>query len=204
MLQLAGLSPKPGGRLLALPYHPELSVSEALFTVLGYGVDHWQYHEELFMEQPRWRSLNQTTANAALLQQAQLLFGDLLVTLPPRPWQEALSWLDRELAWLDEAHALERLIAERGHYFKPLHCRDELLRALQARQQALPTLESFQGLLRSPLLPPNYFPLSVVLQGAPSCCLSRLSSWLRASRRRCSVMPPSSWIRVGVGCMASR
>lgn len=149
--RLAGLSPElEVQRMGFAPVTPELSVSEALFTVLGYGVDHWQYHEELFMEQPSLASLSQLHNGIALLQQAQVLFGDLLVTLPPRPWQEALSWLDRELAWLDEAHALERLIAERGHYFKPLHCRDELLRALQARQQALPTLESFQALLRSP------------------------------------------------------
>lgn len=97
--RLAGLNPElEVQRMGFAPVTPELSVSEALFTVLGYGVDHWQYHEELFMEQPSLASLSQLHNGIALLQQAQLLFGDLLVTLPPRPWQEALSWLDRGLA----------------------------------------------------------------------------------------------------------
>ena len=131
------------------PVTVEQSVREALFTVLNYGVSHWQYHEQLFMEQPSLAALSQLRNGIALLQQAQLLFGDELMTLAPRHWQEDLSWLERELAWLDEAHALERLTAERGHYFKTLKGHDELLRALQARQQALPSWTSLQELFSS-------------------------------------------------------
>ncbi len=148
--RLAGLTPEPEvQRMSFAPVSAEQSVRDALFTVLNYGVGHWQYHEQLFMEQPSLAALSQLRNGIALLQQAQLLFGDELMTLAPRHWQEDLSWLERELAWLDEAHALERLTAERGHYFKTLKGHDELLRALQARQQALPSWTSLQELFSS-------------------------------------------------------
>ena len=149
--RLAGLTPEPEvQRMSFAPVTVAQSVRAALFTVLNYGVAHWQYHEQLFMEQPSLAALSQLRNGIALLQQAQLLFGDELMMLSPRHWQEDLSWLERELAWLDEAHALERLIAERGHYFKALKGHDELLRVLQARQQALPDWASLQALFCSP------------------------------------------------------
>lgn len=173
---LAGLSPELEVRRMGFaPLTAQQSVSEALFTVLGYGIDHWQYHEELFMECPSLEALSQLHNGIALLQQAQLHFADLLVTLAHRPWQEALSWLEKELSWLDEAHALERLTAERGHYFKALKCHDEVLKALQARQAALPELVS----LRSLFLSPRYARLMLTL-----------CQWLYQERKKVAVTAP--------------
>ena len=127
------------------------------------------------MESPSLEALSQLHNGIALLQQAQLHFADLLVTLAHRPWQEPLSWLEKELAWLDEAHALERLTAERGHYFKALKCHDEVLKALQARQAALPELAS----LRSLFLSPRYARLMLTL-----------CQWLYQERQKVAVTAP--------------
>ncbi len=149
--QLAGLSPAPDIKRMGFaPVNAQLTAGEALFTVLQYGLNHWQYHEELFMSQPTLAALAQLRNGVGLLQQAQAIFADLYVSLGPRPWQEELRWLEGEFHWLDEALTLQRLTAERGHYLRPLQCQQELLAVLQAEQAALPSLESMQALLVSP------------------------------------------------------
>lgn len=149
--RLAGLSPEPDIKRMGFaPVNAQLTAGEALFTVLQYGLNHWQYHEELFMERPTLAALAQLRNGVALLQQAQAIFADLYVCLGHRPWQAELHWLETEFDWLDEALTLERLTAERGHYLRRLHCQHEVLAVLQARQAALPSLESMQALLVSP------------------------------------------------------
>lgn len=149
--RLAGLSPEPDIKRMGFaPVNEQLTAGEALFTVLQYGLNHWQYHEELFIEQPTLAALAQLRNGVALLQQAQAIFADLYVSLGHRSWQEELRWLEGEFNWLDEALTLERLTAERGHYLRPLQCHDELLAALHHYQSTMPTLQSMQVLLVSP------------------------------------------------------
>ena len=70
-----------------------------MLAVFGYALTHWQYHEQLFIEQPSLAALTQLRNGAALLQQTQPIFADLLLDLPPRHWQSELSWLEGELAF---------------------------------------------------------------------------------------------------------
>ena len=148
--RLAGLTPEPEvQRMGFVPVQESMSVADGLLAVFGYALTHWQYHEQLFIEQPSLAALTQLRNGAALLQQTQPIFADLLLDLPPRHWQSELSWLEGELAWLDEALALERLTDERGHYFRTLQCHDLLLEALQQRQRQLPSLESVRQICHS-------------------------------------------------------
>lgn len=113
-------------------------------------------------------ALTQLRNGAALLQQTQPIFADLLLDLPPRHWQTELSWLEGELAWLDEALALERLTDERGHYFRTLQCHDLLLEALQQRQRQLPSLESVRQIWQLTLCRPDVGAQPLAVCGAAS------------------------------------
>ena len=148
--RLAGLTPEPEvQRMGFVPVSETMQVVDGLFAVFGFAFNHWQYHEQLFLEQPSLGALTQLRNGVALLQQTQQFFADLLVQMAPRRWQDELSWLEHELSWLDEALALERLTAERGHSLRNLACHDPLLQALQQRQEQLPTLAAMQQLCYS-------------------------------------------------------
>lgn len=148
--RLAGLTPEPEvQRMGFVPVSETMQVVDGLFAVFGFAFNHWQYHEQLFLEQPSLAALAQLRNGVALLQQTQQFFADLLVQIAPRHWQDELSWLEHELSWLDEALALERLTAERGHSLRNLACHDPLLQALQQRQEQLPTLAAMQQLCYS-------------------------------------------------------
>ncbi len=148
--RLAGLTPEPEvQRMGFVPVSETMQVVDGLFAVFGFAFNHWQYHEQLFLEQPSLGALTQVRNGVALLQQTQQFFADLLVKMAPRRWQDELSWLEHELSWLDEALALERLTAERGHSLRNLACHDTLLQALQQRQEQLPTLAAMQQLCYS-------------------------------------------------------
>ncbi len=173
--RLAGLTPElEVQRMGFVPVTDSMRVGDGLFAVFGFAFNHWQYHEQLFLEQPSVAALTQLRNGVALLQQTQQFFADLLVQMAPRHWQDDLSWLEHQLEWLDEALALERLTAERGHYLRGLPCHDALLLALQQRQQQLPTLAAMQQLCYSP----RYASL-----------LLELSHWLFTAQRDASQLP---------------
>lgn len=133
-----------------VPVDDAMSVADGLLAVFGYALTHWQYHEQLFIEQPSLPALTQLRNGVFLLQQAQQIFADLMLDLPARHWQAELSWLEGELSWLDEALALERLTDERGHYLRTLRCHDLLLDALHQQQQRLPPLTGIRQICHSP------------------------------------------------------
>ncbi|MCD8548627.1 MAG: CYTH domain-containing protein [Aeromonadaceae bacterium] len=148
--QLAGLaSEAPIRRMGLAPVSPSMTVGQGLFCVLQYALAHWQYHEQLFMEHPSVEALVQLRSGVNLVRQAQMIFADIYLPLGPRPWQEELTWLEGELAWLDEAQALQRLTAERGHYLRPLRCHAQLLSVLEQRQASLPDCARLRGRLHS-------------------------------------------------------
>lgn len=178
--RLAGLTPEPEVRRMGfVTVTPQMSAAEALQAVFGFALEQWQYHEQLLLEQPSLAALTQLRNGIALLQQTQLFFADLLVELAPRHWQDELGWLEQQLGWLDEAQALERLTAERGHYLRNLQGHAAVLAALQARQQALPTLASMQQLCQSErytrlLLDISHWLWSLQQQALPALALQPL------------------------------
>ena len=152
--QLAGLTPPPEVRRMGYaPVTPAMTVLDGLFCVTGYALEQWQYHETLLLAQTDdadLAALIQWRQGIDLMLQIQPLFADLLLTLPPRPWQEELAWLAHQLAWLDEAQALARFTAEHGHALRGLPDHERLLQVLQQRRAALPSLGAMQALVRSP------------------------------------------------------
>ncbi|WP_409421142.1 CYTH domain-containing protein [Pseudaeromonas sp. ZJS20] len=148
---LAGMAAEsPIQRMGFAPVSDTMTVGQGLFCVLQYALAHWQYHEQLFFDHPCVEALVQLRNGVNLVRQAQLIFADIYLPLGPRPWQDELAWLEGELAWLDEAQALQRLTAERAHYLRALRCHDRLLTVLEQRQAGLPDSQGLRNLLQSP------------------------------------------------------
>lgn len=200
--RLAGLTPEPEvQRMGFVPVNDGMSVADGLLAVFGYALTHWQYHEQLFIEQPSLAALTQLRNGVFLLQQTQQIFADLMLDLPARHWQAELSWLEGELAWLDEALALERLTDERGHYLRTLRCHDLLLDALHQQQQHLPPLTGVRQICHSPryaalMLALNHWLFAVRQAGSSYSALAS-----QPLRRYAQAMLDQSWRELHQGDM---
>jgi len=149
--RLAEQAPPEQLRLLSqVQLSPDDNLEQALMKQMSHALDHWQYHEQRFMEQPDLASLRQLQAGVMLLQQTVLYFQAKLPELPHNPWVADLMWLLNKFTWLEQAQALEILMAERGHYIRKLPQQRRLLKKLQARRQQFPDVDAIQTLLSSP------------------------------------------------------
>jgi triphosphatase len=92
-----------------VPVTPEQTAEEGLITALQYALRHWQYHEQLYMQQPSIGALLQLRSAVTLIQHTRLLYADVYAVLTPVDWETDLAWLVEQLSWLDEALVLQRM-----------------------------------------------------------------------------------------------
>ena len=148
--RLAGLSAEPDVRRMGfVPVTPEQTAEEGLITALQYALRHWQYHEQLYMQQPSIGALLQLRSAVTLIQHTRLLYADVYAVLTPVDWETDLAWLVEQLSWLDEALVLQRMQFEYRQMLKNAPCQSELASEIQRHEQLLPTEKQTQALLLS-------------------------------------------------------
>lgn len=148
--RLAGLSAEPDVRRMGfVPVFPEQTAEEGLITALKFAVRHWQFHEQLYMQQPSISALLQLRSAVTLIQHTRLLYADVYAVLTPVDWEEDLQWLVAQFSWLDEALVLQRMQVEYRQMLKDAPCQSELTSEIKRHEQLLPTLEQTQALLLS-------------------------------------------------------
>lgn len=148
--RLAGLSAEPDVRRMGfVPVTPEQTVEQGLITALEFSLRHWQFHEQLYMQQPSIGALLQLRSAASLILHTRLLYTEVYAALTPIDWEDDLQWLIEQLSWLDEALVLQRMQFEYRQMLKDAPCQHELTSEIARHEQLLPTIEQTQGLLLS-------------------------------------------------------
>ncbi|WP_432454520.1 CYTH and CHAD domain-containing protein [Agarivorans sp. QJM3NY_29] len=122
--------------------------AECLTRIFSTALGHWQYHEQLFLDNPQLEVLEQVSMGVQMLVQACKMFSEL--DLVACSWLSELRWLRQQFSWLNQAHSLSRLTAERGVLIKKLPQQRSLLKSLQQQQNALPQVEQIHQLMHSP------------------------------------------------------
>ena len=148
--RLAGLSAEPDVRRMGfVPVTPEQTAEEGLISALQFAVRHWQYHEQLYMQQPSIGALLQLRSAVTLIQHTRLLYADVYAVLTPVDWEDDLQWLVAQFSWLDEALVLQRMQSEYRQMLKDAPCQGELSSEIKRHEQLLPTPEQTKALLLS-------------------------------------------------------
>jgi triphosphatase len=148
--RLAGLSAEQDVRRMGfVPVTPEQTAKEGLITALQFALRHWQFHEQLYMQQSTLGALLQLRSAVSLIQHTRILFAPVYAALTPRDWDDDLSWLITELSWLDEALVLQRMQFEYRQMLKGAPCQHELSTEIERHEKLLPTIEQTQTLLLS-------------------------------------------------------
>lgn len=184
--RLAGLSTEPDVRRMGfVPVLPEMNAEEGLLAALRYALRHWQYHEQLYLQQrPTIGALLQLRSAISLILHTRLLYANVYKALTPVDWDMDLQWLLEQLTWLDEALVLQRMQHEYRQMLRTAPCQRELTSEVERHDAELPSIEQTKTLLLS----------------ARYCqTLLKLSSWMVLHK---ALVPDSSALRQPIHSLA--
>lgn len=148
--RLAGLLSDPDVRRMSLvPVQPEQTVEQALISALHYALRHWQFHEQLYLQQPSLGALLQLRSAANLILYSRELYAEVYAILTPEHWSADIEWIVNQLGWLDEALVLQRMQYEHRPILNSAPCQHALKQVIDAHEKALPVIEQTRQLLLS-------------------------------------------------------
>ena len=148
--RLAGLSSDPDVRRMGfVPVVSDMTARDGLQAALRYALRHWQYHEQLYLQQQSIGALLQLRSAISLIQHTRLLYGQVYEALTPVDWEMDLQWLVEQFSWLDEALVLQRMQFEYRQMLRNAPCQHELTSEVERHDAALPTIEQTKALLLS-------------------------------------------------------
>ena len=148
--RLAGLLSDPDVRRMSLvPVQPQQTIEQALTSALHYALRHWQFHEQLYLQQPSLGALLQLRSAANLILYSRTLYAEVYAALTPQTWATDIEWVVSQLGWLDEALVLQRMQFEHRPILNSAPCQHALKAVIDAHEKALPVIEQTRQLLQS-------------------------------------------------------
>ncbi len=127
-----------------LPISGQSSITDALSQTLGMALQHWQYHEHLYL-QHRLEALPNMRDGVHLVHQTLLIYAQHLPQSLAIKWLADLNWLSSKLKCIDSYQALTALTADQGRYIKKL---DKVKPLKQFLKQELKTLPQYKQMKR--------------------------------------------------------
>ncbi|MBY3788924.1 inorganic triphosphatase [Photobacterium carnosum] len=125
------------------------SVESTFIKTLEHALDHWLYHEQIYVERQDPQALVQISQALSLLRQTFATFGGIIPRRASALLRQELQWLDGELDWLEEANSIQALSDDKAYVLRKLHARKELQQQLDLRYQELPNSDAMIQLMRS-------------------------------------------------------
>lgn len=128
-----------------VPLSAQSNIIEALSQTLSMALQHWQYHEHLYL-QHRLDALSNMRDGVNLLHQTLLIYSQHLPSALPTRWLADLNWLSSKLKCIDSYQALTCLTADQGRYIKKLDKVKPLKQYLKQQLKALPQYKQMKRL----------------------------------------------------------
>ncbi|WP_297481897.1 inorganic triphosphatase [uncultured Photobacterium sp.] len=125
------------------------SVESAFINTLEHALEHWLYHEQIYMERQEPQALVQISQALSLLRQTFATIGGIIPRRASALLRQELQWLEGELTWLEDANSIQALIDDKAYVLRKLNARKELQQQLELRYQDLPDSDDMIQLMRS-------------------------------------------------------
>ncbi|MEC6816430.1 inorganic triphosphatase [Photobacterium toruni] len=125
------------------------SVESTFIKTLEHALDHWLYHEQIYVERQDPQALVQISQALSLLRQTFATFGGIIPRRASALLRQELQWLEGELSWLEDANSIQELIDDKAYVLRKLNVRKELQQQLELRYQDLPDSDAMIQLIRS-------------------------------------------------------
>ncbi len=117
------------------------SVEACFINSLEHALNHWQYHEQLYVEQSSIAALHQISYAISFIRQTLAVYGSVVPRRASAILRQELKWLEHELEWLRDYEHLDDLLKDKGYALRKLDAKKYLLTSLAEQQTALPDRE---------------------------------------------------------------
>lgn len=135
--------------LSLVPIEPSLSTEDAFIKALEYGLSHWHYHEQIYTEREAPGALKQICQAVDLISQTFAFYGGLIPRRASALLRQELQWLETELAWINQAVAIDKICEDKGYFLRKLNAQKLLCQKLQQKTDAFPNREQMLSLFHS-------------------------------------------------------
>ncbi|PSU22507.1 inorganic triphosphatase [Photobacterium phosphoreum] len=125
------------------------SVETTFINTLEHALEHWLYHEQIYVERQDPQALIQISQALSLLRQTFATFGGIIPRRASALLRQELQWLEGELDWLEEANSIQSLIDDKAYVLRKLNVRKALQQQLELRYVQLPDSDDMIQLMRS-------------------------------------------------------
>ncbi|NGO00189.1 inorganic triphosphatase [Grimontia sp. S25] len=144
-----GYEGEPVKPLTMVKVNGQMTVEQSFVKALEHALDHWHYHEQVYVERPEQEAIFEMCNAVSLIRQALVLYGGLIPRRASALLRQELQWLEGELDWVYEGRAIERLLDDKGHFLRKLNAQKPLMAKLSDRYDELPERAEVLELLHS-------------------------------------------------------
>lgn len=146
--QLAGLyAPKVHELSLSTQINQDESLAEIFLRTLAQGYQHWQHHEQVYLETQDHAALSEVLKSIALILHTLATYADVLPKI--RLQQAELEWLFAQFSDIGNALKLEQVLENNGHLIRKYPDHKRLLKELSALQAACINSDEIEKLMTS-------------------------------------------------------
>ena len=146
--QLAGLYTPAMTRLqLDITENPAQSLADVFIQVLAQSYQHWQHHEQYYLESGDVAALVQVLEAIDLIQQTLQTYIDILPDISLNVSE--LSWLQGQLTGVDHALQLQQVLTNNGHFIRNFPEQRRIVSELTELQQQYVDFDQVQALMCS-------------------------------------------------------
>ncbi len=132
-----------------VPIDSSLSTENAFIKALEYALFHWHYHEQIYTERSSPDALKQICQAVNLIRQTFAFYGGLIPRRASALLRQELQWLETELAWINQAVAIEKCCEDKGYFLRKLNAQKLLCHKFQQKIDEFPSREQMLALFHS-------------------------------------------------------
>ncbi|MDP2562239.1 CYTH and CHAD domain-containing protein [Psychrobium sp. 1_MG-2023] len=125
------------------------SLETAYIKTVSHGLAHWQYHIEVFIDQQDFYALKEIRDALQLIIKANELYQDYFHDNELKALTKSIFWLMEQLAFIDDALRIEKLLGNKGQAFKKLEHHKKILAMLSEQRDNLPQESDIVALFNS-------------------------------------------------------
>lgn len=145
--QLAGLHQPEVTPLTLSKDDNATTLSNIFFNTLSQSYQHWQHHEQLYLETQDELALGEVVRSIDLIQQTMLTYQDVLPVLNQQ--KNEINWLQTQLANVSHVLNLQQIVLNNGHFIRNFPEHKRILKELSTLRDNSLNFEDIEALMCS-------------------------------------------------------
>lgn len=134
-----------------LPLSDEETTEEAFCKAISQALDHWQFHQQIYMQSGTLKALHQIRLSVLLLLQSVALYLPVLQCSELLDLHKQLLKLSQAWSWQEQLHSIRRLRSKNGPFSRRIPKSQNLMNYLLGRREGLLNAHRPEELTMSPL-----------------------------------------------------